>query len=57
MMTVTWGVFDWVYDFHVVEFRIETCILTSNHQKCSWLDKVCPILRTAAGDYRHMHPI
>lgn len=55
-MTVTWGVLTWEYDFEM-SFQLETCILTPNYQMCSWLDKVCPILRTVADDYRHMHPI
>lgn len=54
MMTVNWGVVSWVYDFTIVEHPE---VATPNHLKCSWLDTVHPIIRTAAGDYRHMHPI
>ena len=54
MMTVNWGVVSWVYDFTIVEHPE---VATPNHLKCLWLDTVHPIIRTAAGDYRHMHPI
>lgn len=48
MMTVNWGVVSWVYDFTIVEHPE---VATPNHLKCSWLDTVHPIIRTAAGDY------
>ena len=54
MMTVNWGVVSWVYDFTIVEHPE---VATPNHLKCLWLDTVHPFIRTAAGDYRHMHPI